>query len=98
LIRLPKVEGRLDIGGSSDASAKGASVIPVLNHVDLLRIDRIAVALKAEVVCLACRISGSEKYQPVGIIATNRVIKGVMAVRTLSYIVGIQMIRVRHYG
>jgi hypothetical protein len=86
LIRPPEIEGILDIVGHGRTPAKRGTVIIVGDTTDLNR-TRPLMALKAEIVGLACRISGGEQHQPVRIVPTNSVVKGVMAVRTRSYVV-----------
>jgi hypothetical protein len=85
LVRLPKVKGSLDIGRISGTPAKGAAVIPVLNHLELLRVDGIAVALKAKIVGLAGRRVKGEKHKAAQVTLTNAEIKSVMAMGTGSY-------------
>jgi hypothetical protein len=53
------------------------------------------VALKAKVVGLAGWIVRGEHHEPIH--TTNRAVKGVMAMDTGSYIIGIRMIRILHY-
>jgi hypothetical protein len=76
-------------------SSKGDGVTVLVRHDYLHGSARAPVAPKAKTLALLGVKGRAEKHERID--TTNRVVKGVMAVGTGPYIIGIRMIRILHY-
>jgi hypothetical protein len=75
--------------GNGRIPSNSAAITALVGHIHLAGIGRVLMTPNTKVV-------GFKEHEV--IYAANGVIEGIMAVRTLSYVVGVRMIGIRHYG